>query len=942
MLRCVTVLVVMLASCGRDETCLRGTCPAPCAAVAFQCDPQDGGPLYVGRVFDAPGPYLLARGQGAHDDTLISNGLVTAVISQIAAPNDLAPTGGNLIDFGPAGAADDLTIVYQLSGILPDDAFAYRSLETSRTDDVVRVTVRGTLDGRPEVEVVTHYELRACDLGVRVRSELFNGSAETQAFMIADGYHWGKRRVTPFSPRPGEGYEAPELELRELTELWDPIEYGAGAAASDDGPGYGVVACDREQLAGVNDLQITALGTPMRVVEPGDTVVLERMILSAGSGHGPARAIDAVLAARAQMFDVETQQVSGRVMAGGMPFGGDVRRASVIVRVDGRPASAVVPGDDGRFIATVPGGAASVEVWSFGRMLAEGTGGELVVPLPAKLQATVTIDGAPAWATIVLHPADDATRAGVTGTFHGRFDACAPWLGPPHGRSPACNRALVDPQGTEIEVPAGRYQVFATGGAERTLAMQEVTLVAGEIATLAFALETVPIRPPGWISADLHVHGRASFDSAIPDDDRVRSFVAAGVDVIAATDHDTIGDYTQTVEALGLADRVAVMGGLEATQIIPWLDVPGHAVPRVVGHFNFWPLRQVPGAPALGAPSDEGIEPGTLFDRMAPLVGPDGMMMLDHPWEAPLFGRDQGYLRAIDFDPRVPIRDGDALLRRPSGGRRNADWTAIEVINGVGPQLFQTARVLWYALLAQGFVVPATGNSDSHGLGDNQLGWARNWIDAGGMTIATFDATRLNRALAAGKSTAGNGIVITLAVGPELPAERTFAGIGPYHPAPGDVLEINVFAAPWVPVEEIRLITSRGQQIVARVPMILRVNDPFSNAGTRRYQTFLPIRELVDRDDFIVVEAGMPLLRTADLDDDGVPDTTDNNGDGVVDEDDVEDGEDTGPLQAPPDPEVTTDPRWAITRIIPGAYPQAITNPLLIDLDGDGWEPPGL
>jgi hypothetical protein len=365
-------------------------------------------------------------------------------------------------------------------------------------------------------------------------------------------------------------------------------------------------------------------------------------------------------------------------------------------------------------------------------------------------------------------------------------------------------------------------------------------------------------------------------------------------------------------------------------------------VPRVIGHFNFWPLRAVPGAPAAGAPSDEGIEPGTLFDRMAPLVGADGMMMLNHPWDEPTFGRDGGYLRAIDFDPRDRIREADALLRRPTGGHRNADWNVIEVLNGAGPAQFQTARVLWYALLAQGHVVPATGNSDSHGLTDNQLGWARNWIDAGGMTVATFDAARLNRAVAAGRSAAGTGILVTLKVGPPLPAERTFVGLGPYHPAPGDELEINVFAAPWVPVEEIRLVTSRSRKVIAQGPLILHVNDPFSNVGTRRYQTFLPIAELVDRDDFIVVEAGMPLLKTADLDDDGVPDTTDNNGDGVIDDDDVEEGEDTGPLQPPPDPTDTTDPRWAITRVIPGAYPQGITSPLLIDLDGDGWEPPGL
>jgi hypothetical protein len=925
--------LVVVAGCAKD-TCLTGACPAPCSDVAFQCDPQEGGPLYAGRLADAPNPYFLTRGQGGADDILISNGMITAVIARLGAPSDLAPTGGNVIDLGPAGGADDVNIIYQLSGILPDDAFAYRGIEVATTADAARVTVHGTLDGRPDVDIVTHYELRRCDLGLRVRSELFNGSAETQAFTVADAYHWGKRRVAPFAPRAGQGYEAPELELLELSSLWKEQAYGAGAAASDDGPGYGVVACDRERVAGVNDLQISALGTPMTFVEPGDTIVYERLIVTAGEGRGPARAIDAALAARAQMFDDETLQASGRITAGGMPFGGDVRRASVIVYVDGVPASAVVPGDDGRFAATVPRGAIRLDVWSFGRKVAEGTGGEISVPLPATLQATIAIDGVPAWGSIVLHPADDATRTDVTGSFHGRFDECAPWLGPPHGRSPACNRALVDPQGTELEVPAGRYQVFANAGPERTLAMQEVTLVAGEIATLAFALETVPLALPGWISADLHVHGRASFDSAIPDDDRVRSFVAAGVAVIAATDHDTITDYTRVVHELGFDTQVAVMPGIEATQIIPWLDVPGHSVPRVIGHFNFWPL-----APGTPVPYDEGIEPGTLFDRMAPLVGPGGIAMLNHPWDEPLFGRDQGYLRAIDFDPREPV--GGALLRRPSGGHRNIDWNLIEILNGEGPAQFQTARVLWHALLAQGFIVPGSGNSDSHGLANSQLGWARNWVDAE-LSVPTFDAELFDQALRAGKSCAGNGIFISVRVGPPPPGRRAFVGLTPHKSSPGDVLEVEVRAAPWVPVEEVRLITSRGTKQLAFGPAILHPGSPFNSAGTIRYHAFLPLAELVDRDDFIVIEAGMPLLFAADLDDDGVPDTSDNNGDGRIDENDVEEDEDTGPLQSPPDPENEFDPRWAITRVIAGAYPQGFANPILIDLDGNGWTAPGL
>ena len=185
---------VELAGCAQSS-CLDASCGLPCAELTFACTTQ---PLYVGRLGDAPAADRLRRGNGGDDDVLISNGVVSAVISAIDTPNDLAPTGGNLVDLGPAGGVDDLTILYQLAGILPDDAFSYRTLEISDRGGSVAVTLRGTLDARPEVHVVTHYELRPCDPGIRVHSELWNGSPDVQAFMIADASHWGKRRVLPF------------------------------------------------------------------------------------------------------------------------------------------------------------------------------------------------------------------------------------------------------------------------------------------------------------------------------------------------------------------------------------------------------------------------------------------------------------------------------------------------------------------------------------------------------------------------------------------------------------------------------------------------------------------------------------------------------------------------------------------------------------------------
>jgi hypothetical protein len=102
------------------------------------------------------------------------------------------------------------------------------------------------------------------------------------------------------------------------------------------------------------------------------------------------------------------------------------------------------------------------------------------------------------------------------------------------------------------------------------------------------------------------------------------------------------------------------------------------------------------------------------------------------------------------------------------------------------------------------------------------------------------------------------------------------------------------------------------------------------------------------------------LADAADLDCNGIPDTGDNNVDGVIDwrdadrnDDDVVDALDTegvsaprachgavGPLAEPPAPE-RGEPGYGFRAVTPGAYPLAFTNPLVLDLDGGGFTPPG-
>lgn len=906
---------------------------SPCPGLVTACT---GGLARARRVRDAPLPISGPDVQGATEDVVLANDRIVAVVDALDAPHGLAPTGGTLIDLAPQGLYDQLNQVYVAAGILPGDAFHYSSLTVVNEPAFAAVILMGTLDGRPDISVATRYELRPCESFVRVRSELHNGSPEPYTFFLADVSFWGNRQPLPFSVAPGQGFLQPELNLAELDSSWGSFPYVAARATGGPAVAYAFLSCDRDSLEGINDPQVSALGTPRTIVRPGETLSLQRLILAAPGPDVESVAGLALDLLRKLHGGNAPATIRGRVVAGGKPLGGNETRATIVARrgegPTATPVSEAIPKEDGTFALSVPSsGPVTLEVRSFGRVVATLPGtadvGDVSVPEPGTLHVEIP-DALPT--VIVLQPADDATRLATLGTQNGRFDACAPYLGPPHGASPACNRALVRDEVT-LEVPAGNYVVFATRGPFHDLTEKRLSVRAGEQLDWVAVLERLPELAPDLLSADLHVHGGASFDSSLPDVDRVLSFAAHGVDVIAATDHDVIVSYEATVRDLGLSKSVNVMAGLETSGLIPFLDVPGLFFPRVIGHFNFWPVVLTPGAPRSGAPWDELMEPGALFDRMEPLLAPGGLAMLNHPWDEPQSGRDLGYLRAVGYDPRVAIPAFDdgtntgMLARRPLGGHGNLDVQVVEVLNGRSITKYLQYRALWFSLLSQGHVIAGAANSDSHSLSDAQLGYPRNLVP-----MKTFEEKGFNRAVKEGRGSGGYGIVI------EATVDGKPFGLVPLSPSPGAVLVVEVRAAPWIPVTELRVIVNGHTAQV--VPLE-------STEKLLRYRGTLSLPELLPEkgDAWLLLEVGLPLPLAADLDDDGLVDTTDNDENGVVNQSDVEDGEEAGPLEDPADPTDPEDPRFRITSVAPGTWPLAFTNPWLIDATGNGiWEAPGL
>lgn len=951
---------------GDDGTCLP---PSACGALQYKCD--NAGALTAKRLTAADlAPRADAKARGTVDDFVLENDLVRVVIDAPSHPSGLAPTGGTIIDLAPkvgGVAGDQINSIYQAAGLLPRDAVHYddrveQVRDTNPTPRFVGFVFRGHLEGDSRVTVVTRYELRACEPGVRVRSDLYNGAPDPNTLYLADGLLWGDNSAAPFVPGVGLGFRAPALDLKDVASAWREWPFVAARTQAPPEAAYAVVPCDHDQSAGFNDPTLTATGVPLVTTLPGDGIHLERFII-ATPGPGLAPAVTEALKVRAWVHgETLPVVVSGRVVAGGQPIDGKGGRgASLLFYEPGfgpdpddptrrKPWSEAVPAADGTFSIQLPADRAyRVQPYAFGMTAGrpasflvehESKGveiGDVTLTGSARLMATVTTAlGQPAqdstFAELVLVPVTPA--AGPEPSLYGLFPGCNPMLGPPHGASPACNRAVSADGTFDLVIPAGQYFVYATRGPFATLDRAVITATPGSESSVALVVQPLPMLPDGVFSGDFHVHGAASFDSSIPDRDRVLSFLSAGVDLVVATDHDVVTSYQSTLADLGAVDRLTVISGTEQTPNIPWFAVPGEDLPKTLGHFSFWPLAADPTQPRNGAPWDELREPGQMMDDIEPLFDTTlgaGVRQLNHPFAEDKLGRDQGFLTAIGYDPRTPIVPGDSfaadvLLRRPGSGHRNIDWDVQEVMSGASPANWLRYRALWFSMLSQGLARVGTANSDTHSLSLEHVGYPRNLVfddakvPATTIDVAHFD-DNVRRGLVVGTTGPFLNVTVDDGFGAPTPV-RHLPGLQPFRIQRAHArLGINITVAPWIPVTEIRIIVNG---VVNRIPTTKDFPMVMNHFGTQ--PLFATPRDLpldgylpASGDAWLIVEAGIALDDAVDLDGDGLPDLTDND------------------LLGLSDPSL--DDYHAIA---PGAWPVAFSNPFLLDIDGNGWQAPGL
>jgi hypothetical protein len=754
---------------------------------------------------------------------------------------------------------------------------------------------------------------------------------------------------------------------------------GVHAALDPDGAGAAPPTYDQvtNQLFGVSNHQLTAMGNLLLCfcgVPPGGTISYTRR-LYVGTRNDVASVANPMIEELATRQTFGTGTISGDLGAADTP---DVA-ATGIVRRTGGP---VVPGfDDGAPVTqfrTDASGAFS------GVVLPEGT---YEIELRAPERDAIVVSGITVTAgqdTSVSAPPlsalgtvefeilerrkgpDLAIPAKVT--FKGRKGDPDPQFAhdvPVLELSESGNKTVPTEsfggslaQGNmvylttgagSIQVRPGRYEVYASRGPEYSVQRKKITVKAGRTKRAKFKLDRL-VETPDALGSDFHIHSARSLDSSAGLEGRVASYAGEGVEVMISTDHDFHLDYAPVIQALNLEPFVGSIVGVEVTGSVP--NPP--AFPNSTGHINAWPMTVDPNARRDGSIEDEFVAPNWIFSRLRargadviqynhPRAGVSGLTSIgifnnigcnrcandidttcsvdaDCP-AAP----DPQSCTCVGYQPERALTEppNDELLSDDvtggSGvpnpdGVRNIDFDQMEIGNGISPAGYAQVRTDWFSLLDQvGEATPSgpvpvifgTGVSDSHRITVEAAGYFRTYVEGSGDDPNAFDRTGYDANVRAGRMMATTGPYVEATL--EDGAGQT-AGLGEtFVPTASPLtLHVRVQASNWVPVEEVRVVVNgdvpAGLSFDQTTKPSVRKppKKPWSKSKKKveRFEADVPLPDAV-QDFYVLVEAGAKL-----------------------------------------DPFPQPDPFASL--LVPDYVPLAFTNPIFVDLAGDGFDAPGL
>lgn len=305
----------------------------------------------------------------------------------------------------------------------------------------------------------------------------------------------------------------------------------------------------------------------------------------------------------------------------------------------------------------------------------------------------------------------------------------------------------------DVLVEPVEMDVVVTRGGEYSMFRQPMSLSPGETRELDVRLCRV-VDTSGYLSGDFHVHSAPGPDSTLTYRKRVTNMLAEGVEVIVATDHAFVSDYGPTIREMGVEEQVASIPGQEISTF-------------ATGHFGAFPLPRTDASDG-GAVNWVGKDPAQLAEEVMG-ISEKAVFQIMHPRAMPAPGNLSNYFVSIDllFDENGPYVGPDAFETEDVRLPADARWLS-PLFNAMEVLTFGNVQGLsdWFNLLNAGSRLTATGNSDSHTRWVEASGYARNFVKVGvdHENLSAFDRDHFIESLHLGRNSVSLGPFIEMTV----------------------------------------------------------------------------------------------------------------------------------------------------------------------------------
>ncbi|MBY0275122.1 CehA/McbA family metallohydrolase [Candidatus Binatia bacterium] len=718
--------------------------------------------------------------QGRVGDYLLQNDFIRVVIDDIPNAHGFAATGGNIIDAATATGEDRFASMFTYFDNSFGQQALYDTIEVVNAGggaNVAHIRVLGASSIDSEVAVVTDYLLGPTDLAVTVITELTNnGDAPVTQLQVGDAIQWGL--TTHFAPGwknnnrniPGDGHDigGTGLDAAWLASDGENASYGYAAPSG---------LLDVSNGSSWTDANVAYLDIPAG----GGKGSYTRFFI-VGSGD-VASVSDAALELRGATVGT----LSGVVRETGtnLPVAGAtvaITRTQCLGTSGAESYTLATTRADGSYTADLEPGSYRVLVQAVGRSGSSCQTVSVAANGATTLSPTVGQQGVLAWN--VTDTNGQPLPAKVSVLYDPlTADRQGPELGDWH--TLVGGYSVLSASGTgSAALPPGAYQVWISRGIEYDTSVQSVVVPAGGTVNVNAMLTRV-VDTTGYLSADMHVHAQNSADSGITFETRAREAAAEGLEIVVPTDHNFNSDMQSAITSTGLGAWVATLPGDEVTTN-EW------------GHFNGYPLTVNPADLTHGgALLPRGLTPGQLFATLR--TDPRGpVVQVNHPRAGGI-----GYFDLTAFNP-------------VSGTSANPDFSlafdAIEVFNG--KRLSQLPTVLndWYRLLNRAKRVTGVGNTDTHIVFSQELGYPRNFVAVGTDDPATLSEATFKSALKGQQSLFTNGPFVELKVDGAPIGAQISNGSGTVNAA------VRIQAPTWITVDTLDIVVNGNVVQTVSVP----------------------------------------------------------------------------------------------------------------------------